>query len=199
MPRVEVEKDEEVLQDIVDGYDVEGAFGYTANHAPYVNWETHYAGTAPPYKPIREWVHRKWNDLDAGLKRAAMPEETDEDAEEEFSISETDLTTEELKDAVAGLVVGAIAENGTKAVRFMERSIEKVKAEVPALEQQYAGSEDLHAPFKLVRDVLDTAFGISQEIVADEATDTGGLLQSGYVDVEELNTGERHEREGRGG
>lgn len=184
MPRVEVEKDEDILDEIVSGFDVEGSYGYTADHAPYVNWETHYAGTQPPFTPIREWVHRKWNDLDAGLKEAALPENGD-------------LSKDDHKDAVAWLVVNAIAENGTKAIRFMERSIEQVKGEVPALEKQYAGTEDLHAPFKLVRDTLDLAFGISQDIVAEEATDTGALLQSGFVDVQELNTGQTFEREGR--
>jgi hypothetical protein len=184
MARVETTRNLDALDEITSGFDVEGSYGYTADHAPYVNWETVYAGTSPPFAPIREWVHRKWTDLDAGLKSAADPAGT--------------LTKEEHKDAVAWIVVGAIAENGTKAIRYMERSMERTKANQGAIAAQYQGSEDLHAPFKLVRDFLDVAFGASQDIVADEATDTGKLLQSGFVSVEELNTGTGFEREGGG-
>jgi hypothetical protein len=197
MARVEASSSDE-FEEIVKYMEVEGSFGYTADHAPYVNWETHYAGTSPPFQPIREWVHRKWNDLDAGLKRAAMPEDTDSENEgEEFDRGETRLTKEEHKDAVAWVVVDSIAENGTKAIRFMERSIERAKGAIETIEGQYRNSGDPHAPFKILRDVLDFAFGESQDIVADEASDTGKLLQSGFVDVTELQTGNKFEREGR--
>jgi len=174
---------DEALDEIREGFDVEGAYGYTADHAPYVNWETTYAGTQPPFKPIRKWVHRKWNDLDAGMKAAAVSDPAA-------------VTTEEWKDAVAWLVVKAIAANGTVAIRFMERSMERARGGLDAVETPYRDSEDPHAPFKIVRDFLDLGFGISQDIVADEATDTGGLLQSGYVDVQELNGDGSFQREG---
>lgn len=176
---------DEALEEIEQGFDVEGSYGYTADHAPYVNWETTYAGTNPPFQPIREWVHRKWNDLDAGLKDAAIE---GRDA--------SSITTSEWKDAVAWLVVNAIAKNGTEAVRFMERSMERAKGAADSIAAGYAGSEDPNAPFKILRDFLDFAFGVSQDIVAEEATDTGSLLQSGYVDVQELNGDNSFSREG---
>jgi len=182
MARIETTRNLDALDEISEGFDVEGSFGYTADHAPYVNWETTYAGTAPPFKPIYEWVDRKWNDLDGGLKDAAFRE---------------GMAKEEHKRAVAFVVQKAIAENGTKAIRFMERSMERAKGSVSQIEGPYVGSEDLAAPFKIVRDFLDFAFGQSQDIVADEATDTGKLLQSGFVDVQALNTGDTFEREGR--
>lgn len=181
MARVEVTSEEE-FSEVVENMEVEGSFGYTADHAPYVNWETHYAGTQPPFDPIRAWVHRKWNDLDAGLKT--------------YAADGDDLSTDELKDRVAWVVVNSIAENGTKAIRFMERSIERAKGNISALEAPYEDSGDPHAPFKIVRDTLDFAFGESQDIVASEASDTGALLQSGFVDVSELSGPETFEREG---
>lgn len=187
MANVSYSTEDDALDEIRRGFDVEGAYGYTADHAPYVNWETTYAGTKPPFTPIREWVHRKWNDLDAGMKDAALD---GRDASE--------VTKDEWKDAVAWLVVNAIAKNGTVAVRFMERSMEKAKGALDALEQPYRNSEDPNAPFKIVRDFLDFAFGVSQDIVADEATDTGSLLQSGYVDVQELNGDNAYEDSGGG-
>lgn len=184
MARVETTRNVDAfLDEITEAMEVEGSFGYTADHAPYVNWETTYAGTQPPFDPIRKWVHRKWNDLDAGLKDYAAS-------------GDTDLSTDQLKDRVAWVVVNAIAANGTKAIRFMERAIERAKGNISALEQPYADSEDPHAPFKIVRDTLDYAFGESQDIIADEATDTGGLLQSGFVDVSEVRASETFEREG---
>jgi len=71
------------------------------------------------------------------------------------------------------------------------------KGALDSIETPYANSEDPSAPFKIMRDFLDFAFGVSQDIVADEATDTGGLLQSGYVDVQELNGENSFEKEGK--
>jgi len=182
MARVETTRNLDALDEIAEGFDVDGSFGYTADHAPYVNWETSYAGTAPPFDPIRKWVGRKWNDLDAGLKEVAFRE---------------GMTKDEHKRAVTFIVQKAIAENGTKAIRFMERSMERAKGSVAQIEGPYQDSEDLHAPFKIVRDFLDYAFGQSQDIIADEASDTGALLQSGFVNVQELSLGNDFEREGR--
>jgi len=182
MARVETTRNLDALDEIAEGFDVDGSFGYTADHAPYVNWETSYAGTAPPFDPIRKWVGRKGNDLDAGLKEVAFRE---------------GMTKDEHKRAVTFIVQKAIAENGTKAIRFMERSMERAKGSVAQIEGPYQDSEDLHAPFKIVRDFLDYAFGQSQDIIADEASDTGALLQSGFVNVQELSLGNDFEREGR--
>lgn len=192
MAKVESSVNSDALDEIEEGFDVEGAYGYTANHAPYVNWETHYAGTRPPFQPIREWVHRKWNDLDEGMKLYALSEDTSKARE-----IASEITTDEWKDRVAGLVVGAIAKNGTKAVRFMERSMERARGATDAIATPYENSGDPHAPYKILRDFLDFAFGVSQDIVADEATDTGSLLQSGYVDVQEINGELTHYEEGQ--
>lgn len=180
MARVEVQSTDEDVEELIREMEVEGSFGYTADYSSYVNYETHYAGTQPPFEPIRGWVKRKWNDLDAGLKNVPDP----------------DLSKEERMNAVAWIVVHAIAENGTKAIRFMERAVERANGAVEQLEAPYANSEDPLAPFKLVRDYLDFAFGESQDIIAEEATDRGNLLQSGFVDVHQLHGNEIFEREG---
>lgn len=172
--------------EVVEGMNVEGSYGYDADYAPYVNWETSYAGTSPPFDKIRGWVDRKWNELDAGLKDAAV------------SGDPSNLTSDEWKDRVASLVVNAIAKNGTKAVRFMERSMEQAKSSATTIAQSYENSNDPDAPFAILRDFLDYAFGQSQDIVADEATDRGTLLQSGWVDVSQLDGNLSYDRDGGG-
>jgi len=183
MADVEANYDDTRIQEIIRGFAVEGSFGYTVDYAKYVNYPTSYSGTAPPFEPIRKWVHRKWNDLDGGLKEAALPEDGD-------------LPTEEHKDAVAYVVQNAIAENGTEGVYFAERAVGEVERQAEAFAAAYENSEDPHAPFKIVRDVTDAAFGISQDIIAEEASDTGNLLQSGYVQVEEVKASETFEKDG---
>jgi hypothetical protein len=173
--------DDTRVQEVIRGFEVEGSFGYTVDYAKYVNYPTSYSGTAPPFEPIRKWVHRKWNDLDAGLKETAFRE---------------GMTQEEHKDAVAHVVQKAIAENGTEGVYFAERAVAEVERQAEAFAARYENSEDPHAPFKIVRDVTDAAFGISQDIIAEEATDTGNLLQSGYVQVEEVEASETFENNG---
>jgi len=181
MADVEANYDDTRVQEIIRGFAVEGSFGYSVDYAKYVNYPTSYSGTAPPFEPIRKWVHRKWNDLDDGLKGSAFRE---------------GMTQEEHKDAVAHVVQNAIAENGTEGVYFAERAVAEVERQAKAFAARYENSEDPHAPFKIVRDVTDAAFGISQDIIAEEATDTGNLLQSGYVRVEEVEASETFENNG---
>jgi len=183
MPDVEANYDDTEFEEVLRGLNVTGRFGYTVDYAKYVNYPTSYSGTSPPFGPIRKWVHRKWNDLDAGLKQAALPEDGD-------------LSTEDHKDAVAWVVVNAIAENGTAGVYFMERAVGEVERQAEAFAAPYENSDDPHAPFKILRDLLDAAFGISQDIIAEEATDTGNLLQSGFVEVEEVDGSNQFENDG---
>lgn len=194
MPDVGANYDETAVEEAIDGFAVTGRFGYTVDYAKYVNYPTSYSGTSPPFDPIRKWVHRKWNDLDAGLKRAAIPEESDEEGE--FETDETDLTIEKHKDRVAWIVVNAIAENGTAGIYFMERAVGQVERQAAAFARPYANSDDPDAPYKIVRDLVDAGFGISQDIIAEEATDTGNLLQSGFAEVENPERGTSFEREG---
>lgn len=185
MARVEVKSGdlEGDVADLVGRLEAEGSFGYTTDYAEWVNYPTQYTGSPPPFKPLRKWTHRKWNDLDGGLKEAAYRE---------------GMTVEEHKDAVANMVRFAIAENGTEGVFFMERAIERAKANADAIANQYENSEDPDAGYRILVDFLDFGFGQSQDIVADEATDTGNLLQSGYVDVSQL-AGPKHHYEDTGG
>lgn len=193
MADVSASFDGTALDEIIEGFRVRGRFGYTVNYAKYVNYPTSYAGTQPPFDPIRGWVDNKWADLSPGLKRAAIPEESDRPDSEAFDREETRLSTEDHKDRVAWIVVHAIAENGTDGVYFMERSVGEVERQAEAFAARYQNSEDPNAPFKIVRDVTDAAFGISQDIIADEATDEGNLLQSGFVEVEEIDGTETFE------
>lgn len=165
------------VSDLVERLEAEGSFGYTTDYAEWVNYPTAYTGSPPPFKPLRKWTHRKWNDLDEGLKDAAFRE---------------GMTASQHKDAVANMVRFAVAENGSEGVYFMERAVERAKANADAIAAQYENSEDPDAGYHLLVDLLDYAFGQSQDIVADEASDTGNLLQSGYVDVSQLAGPQQH-------
>lgn len=185
-----VEADFEGVPEIEES-EAEGSFGYDAEHGKWVNYDTEYA-SPPPFDPIYQWVDRKWNDLDEGLKLAALDEDDDTARQRAEEIPRDDWKRE-----VTNLVRFGIFENGIEGVRFMERSIERARADMEAIAQVYEDSDDPRAGFKIVRDLLDFAFGISQDIVADEATDRGSLLQSGYVNVQQTQGSNEFEEEGR--
>jgi len=188
MARVEVD-----YADVADegSVEAEGSFGYTAEHAKWVNWDTSYS-VPPPFDPIHAWVERKWNDLDEGLKLAALS-----DDEEEAGEIADEITKGEWKREVTFLVMFAIEESGIEGVHFMERGAERAKADAEAIASTYEGTDDPDAGFKIVRDWLDFAFGISQDIIADEATDRGTLLQSGFVQAEQADGSNTFEEDGR--
>lgn len=153
----------EVIQEMEAG----ALINYTALYAQYVEFPTSYAGTQPPFTPIFKWVQRKWGDLDGGLKDAGKPASN----------------VEQQQRNVAWIVVKAIAAHGTKAVYFGTRGMEFAQQHAPRIAQQYENSNDPDAPRKIVGEVANTGFTKSQEIISQEATDTGNLLQSGSVAV----------------
>lgn len=180
---VTVDIDESKIDELFELLDVNAVVGYGADYAAYIEFPTEYTGTQPPFEPIFEWVQRKWADLDAGLKAAG-----EEDAD----------TIEEAQRAVAWIVVTSIAESGTDGVYFLNRGFEAAKQAGSQFLEQYEGTDDPDAARKAIARTVDFAFEKSQEIVADEATDEGTLLQSGFVVVEQSGS-EVHEASGRGG
>ena len=180
---VTVDIDESKIDELFELLDVNAVVGYGADYAAYIEFPTEYTGTQPPFEPIFEWVQRKWADLDAGLKAAG-----EEDAD----------TIEEAQRAVAWIVVTSIAESGTDGVYFLNRGFEAAKQAGSQFLEQYEGTDDPDAARKAIARTVDFAFEKSQEIVADEATDEGTLLQSGFVVVEQSES-EVHEASGRGG
>ena len=172
--------------------EAEGSFGYDALHAPYVEWDTTYS-SPPPYDEINPWVERKWNDLPEGLKLGALADDEKQARERASNISRSEWQKE-----VTFMIMFAIEENGIEGVHMTARGAKKAREDAQKIAQQYEDSDDPDAAFKIIRDILDFAFGISQDIIADEATDRGSLLQSGFVSVEQLSGGsETFEREGR--
>lgn len=165
------------LDELFSNLQVVAKVGYTAEYAAYVEFPTEYTGTQPPFEPLREWVDRKWNDLDGGLKDVPL---TTEDGES------TNITpgSPEHKDAVAWVVVSSIAATGTDGVFMLRRGFEAAKQAAEQFAESYAGTDDPDAARKIFEDTFDFAFQQSQDIVADEATDRGTLLQSGFVVVQ---------------
>lgn len=177
---VTVEFDHGKLDDLFAALDVTAVVGYGADYAAYVEYPTEYTGTQPPFEPLYEWVDRKWADLDPGLKEAG---ERNADS------------VDEAKRNVAWIVVSAIAENGTDGVFFLNRGFEAAKQAGEQFLESYEGTNDIQAGRKALVDTVDFAFETSQDIVADEASDRGQLLQSGFVIVEQDGS-EVFERDG---
>ena len=170
MANVTIDFDTDRIDELFRNLRVVAKVGYTADYAGYVEFPTSYAGTQPPFGPLREWVGRKWQDLDAGLKSA--PLEGNDDMVP---------NSEEHKNAVAWVVVMSIADTGTDGVFFLRRGFEAAKDAAEQFAASYAGTDDPDAARKIFEDTFDFAFQTSQDIVADEATDEGNLLQSGFV------------------
>lgn len=170
---VTVDIDEDKIGELYELMDVDAVVGYGADYAAYVEFPTEYAGTSPPFEPLFEWVQRKWEDLDSGLK-AAGEEQAD--------------TIEGAQRAVAWIVVTSIAESGTDGVFFLNRGFEAAKQAGEQFLEAYEDTDDPDAARKAITRTVDFAFETSQEIVADEASDRGTLLQSGFVVVEQDGT-----------
>lgn len=167
---VTVDIDESKIDELFDRLDVVAVVGYGAEYAAYVEFPTSYTGTQPPFEPLHEWVTRKWADLDPGLKAAGQ-----QDAD----------TKAEAQRAVAWIVVAAIAESGTDGVFFLNRGFRAAQDAGEQFLAAFEGSDDPDAARKAITRTVDFAFEQSQDIVADEATDRGTLVQSGFVVVEQ--------------
>lgn len=164
---VRVKEGDVNVSEMISEMDSGAVVTYTAEYAQYVEFPTAYAGTQPPFDPIHEWVDRKWGDLSQGLKEAGLPA----------------ANRAEQKQNVAWVVVKAIAANGTEGVFFGQRGLDAAKAAAPAIARQYEGSSDPNAPEKIVTEVVEVGFNKSQAIIAQEASDTGNLLQSGSIAI----------------
>ena len=169
---VTIEFDTSKLDRLFENLDVVAKVGYTAEYAGYVEFPTEYAGTQPPFDPLYEWVLRKWEDLDDGLKQVPLD-----------AANPPEPNSVEHKKAVAWVVVVSIADDGTDGVFFLRRGFEAAKQAAGQFAEAYAGTNDVDAARRIFEDTFDFAFQTSQDIVADEASDEGNLLQSGFVFV----------------
>lgn len=173
---VEFRLHEAEIEEVIDALEAGGLITYTTDYAHHIEFDSFWGSSPPPYPKLRRWVHRKWPDLDEGLLQEAMT--YDEEGNEVFPWG-----SERHKDAVAWIVVKSIQDNGIHGVFYGRRSLEHGKGNAGTIAQRYAGTDDPRASEKVVEDVLDLMFATSQEIIAEEASDTGNLLQSGLVDL----------------
>lgn len=165
---------EEVLANLEFG----GLVTYTTDYAHHVEFDSFWGTSPPPFTPLRKWVDRKWPDLDGGLKDEGMP--TDEEGNDLVP-----RNSDAHKDGVTWVVVHSIAANGIQGVFYGRRSLALGKNRADGIASQYEGTNDPRASEKIVEDVLDLMFEASQKIIAEEAGDTGNLLESGLVDTTE--------------
>lgn len=82
------------------------------DHAPHVHFGT--APHWPPFKPIREWVGRKWQDLGQDLKT-------------------TDTGRELSKDEVAEKMQWIISQYGTDPVPFAQVGVAETEPEIDGI------------------------------------------------------------------
>lgn len=166
----------EELEEVIDGMEFGGLVTYTTDYAHHIEFDSFWGSSPPPYSALRKWVHRKWPDLDSGLKDAGMP--TDSQGNPTVP-----RNSDAHKDGVTWVVVNSIHANGIEGIFYGRRSLELGKSKADTIAQQYAGSNDPRASEKIVEDILDLMFEASQKIIREEATDTGNLLESGLVDL----------------
>lgn len=174
----------DVLQsEILSSLEAGGVVTYTTDYAHHVEFLSTWDTTPPPFRPIRDWVGRKWPDLSAGLKEYALyPLDAQGNPDTSASPKFTPNSDDHM-DAVAHIVRMSIFNKGQPGVHYGGRALNRGRDAAPAFAQQYANSNDPRASEKVVEDVLDYMFAESQRIIAQEASDTGNLLQSGMVSL----------------
>lgn len=158
------------LEEVIEGMEFGGVVTYTTDYAHHIEFDSFWGATPPPFSALRKWVHRKWPDLDGGLKDAGLGKGVQPGSEAH-------------KDGVTWVVVNSIQANGIYGIFYGRRSLAHGESQAESIASAYEGSNDPRAPEKIVEDVLDLMFETSQKIIAEEASDTGNLLQSGLVDV----------------
>jgi hypothetical protein len=181
--KVRVKERDVNVEETVQATEAAALVNYTAAYAQYVEFPTSYTGPKPPLQPLLDWVSRKWNDLSRNLK-------TDSQG--------APLTERQ----VAFKVQSIIYQNGTEGVYFGRRGLDAAEQAAPTIAAQYEGSGRPKAGKKIVAEVAKTGFNKSQAIIAQEATDTGKLGQSGSVEIfdspSELPSGAGRESGGGG-
>lgn len=157
---------------VIEGLTAGGLVTYTTDYAHHIEFDSYWGASPPPFDKLRKWVHRKWPDLDEGLKEAGLSPGVKEGSERH-------------KDGVTFVVINSIKETGIEGVFFARRSLELGRNKAESIAGNYEGTNDPRASIKIVEDVLDLMFANSQDIIAEEASDTGNLLQSGLVELTE--------------
>jgi len=168
--QVEFNHNRSTQQEIIAQLEAGGVVTYTTDYAHHVEFDSFWGASPPPFEPLRAWVHRKWPDLDGGLKDAGLSPGIKPGSERH-------------KDGVTWVVINSIKSTGIAGVFYGRRSLDYGRSRASAVAGKYEGTDDPRASFKIVEDILDLMFARSQEIVAEEASDTGNLLQSGLVEL----------------
>jgi len=159
------------LDDIFEGQmDWQGTIRYDAEYALYVEYDTAYAGTKPPFEPIHKWVQRNWSEIHPAI--LSMTEN-----------KEKSITPAEHQKRVAWFIVEQIAESGIDGVHFGKRALQFGKNNANQIVGKYAGSDDPDAPRKIAEDLTELMFERSQDIIEEEANDTGTLKESGSWEI----------------
>lgn len=136
----------------------QGMLTYQTDYAVFVEIDTSYNGSQPPFEPIRDWVVRNIT---------------------EGAITASDEEYESIDD-IAWAIVNHIAKNGTEGVYFVTFTEQHIKNNWADIIGNYDG--DLDAPEKIVRDLLNEMLDYSQkELQESDKIDTGNLIDSGIT------------------
>lgn len=168
-----VNKDEESVEDIRERMsNVRGSVGFTADHAPHVEFPTSWDGEKPPFNPIRDWVVREWGNLDAGLKEAARNDGTP-------------VNSDKHVDEVTWLILNSIAANGQDGVFMLRRAVNRVRRRSDSIADRFAGRDDEDVHRDIIQEFLDEIFHEMREIVRDEAHSSSSLYNSAFTDIDD--------------
>lgn len=156
---VNSEWNEDDFKDFIQNLEqAQGMLTYPVDYALYVEVDTSYDGTQPPFEPIRNWVVR--------------------------NVSEGAITASESEynsiDDIAWNIVYYIAENGTEGVYFVTFTKIHIKNNWDKIIGDYDGETD--APEQIVNDLLDEMLDYSEDKLREEQKiDTGNLIDSGVT------------------
>lgn len=151
----------------------EGIVRYEAPYALYVEYDTAYAGTQPPFEPIHQWVIRNWSEIHNAIKKIVDNKDK--------PLSRTDH-----QERVAWFIVEQISESGIEGIHFGQRALDAAKSHAPAIVAKYAESDDTDAHRKIAEEVTEWMFDQSQKTIENEAKDTEELKKSGSWEIQKV-------------
>mgnify|MGYP006286388975 CR=1 FL=1 len=156
------------LDEVIPDRGVVGEITYSAPHALYIEFDTSYAGSKPPYEPIREWVGREWSNL-GPVKDVAKESLGD------------DYSQEELKKVVTFVIIESM--DTQEGIHFGKRAIEHGKEKADMVANVHKGREN---PYELMAEnLVEIMFEHSQGTIENEAKSSGELKDSGDWEVYE--------------
>lgn len=158
------------LDEVMPDRGVVGEITYTAPYALYIEFDTAYTDSNPPFDPIYEWVEREWANL-GPVKDVAKESLGD------------NPTTDAMKKTVTWIIIKNM--DTQEGVHFGRRAITHGKAKAEMVANIHKEREN---PYELMAEnLVEIMFEHSQGTIEEEAKSSGELKDSGDWDVYEAD------------